>query len=271
MDNLNFYKYQALGNDYIVLDLIKDKEKYNFPEISKKFCERKFNIGADGILLILKSDLADYKMIIFNSDGSRAKMCGNGLRCICLYIYKHIKKKKGYKIETDSGIKTVKFLEVNNKTGLFKISMGKAKENNNILTNPNTEKIILYNNKYYKFYLISIGNPHCIIFVENIDFFDLNSLVKILLKKKLFSDSLNISIVSILKKDKLKYRVYERGVGETLSCGTASAAISFLSNKLGKTDNNITVEQKGGILTVEIINDEIFLTGTTEEIYKGEI
>jgi diaminopimelate epimerase len=271
-----FWKMHGLGNDYIVIDSRNQKiSGKHVEELAKKLCERRFSVGADGLLLVCKSTIADVKMRIFNADGSEAEMCGNGIRCFSKYCYENgAAKKDEFSVETMSGVKHVWLTVKDNVVTAVKVNMGA----------PNWERASLpmvgegtclnetleVDGEPYKVTCLSIGNPHCVIFVDNVDEFPVDYVGPIIENHKAFPKRTNVGFVQVLNKNELKVRVWERGCGETLACGTGTCAAVAAANKLGKVGNKVTVHVLGGDLQVEV-SKSLLLIGAAEKVYKGTL
>ncbi len=273
---MHFWKMHGLGNDYIVIDnqdeKITDKEAV---QMAKTLCNRRFSIGADGLLLVSGSRVADAKMRIFNSDGSEAEMCGNGIRCFAKYCYENdIAKKPEVAVETLSGIKHVWLTLKDNEVSAVKVDMGAPNWQRSSL--PMTGKGTCINEdlevdgETFKVTCLSIGNPHCVIFVDCIDCFPVQEIGEKIENHKAFPKRTNVGFVEVLNKKELNVRVWERGCGETLACGTGSCAAVAASNKLGLVGNKVIVHVLGGDLQVEIA-DAIFLIGGAEKVFEGTL
>jgi diaminopimelate epimerase len=266
----------GLGNDYIVIDnrdvKISDKQA---PELAKRLCERRFSVGADGLLLVSKSTTADVKMRIFNADGSEAEMCGNGIRCFSKYCYENgIDKKDEFSVETLSGVKHVWLTVKGKEVVAVKVDMGE----------PNWERSSLpmkgkgtcidadldVEGEKFKITCLSIGNPHCVIFVDCIDCFPVEEIGSKIENHKAFPKRTNVGFVEVLNENELNLRVWERGCGETLACGTGTCAAVAAANKLGKVGNKVTVHVLGGNLKVEI-GKTVFLIGAAEKVFEGTL
>lgn len=275
---LKFVKMQGCGNDYIFFDFIKNYfVDVDFCELSKKLCDRNFSIGGDGIVLIMPSLFADAKMRMFNSDGSEGNMCGNAIRCICKYIYEsNINKKEVLQIETKSGIKKCFLNLKNDKVESVKVDMGKPNFlASQIPVNCNQKdfinKELIVRNKKFIASCVSIGNPHCVIFHNNIDKLNLEIFGKEIENNVLFPNRVNVEFVE--EKDNSFYvRVWERGSGETFACGTGACAVyavCLVLNKI-KPNTDTSIILKGGQLIVNC-NKRIYLTGDCHIAYRGEI
>ena len=252
---MRFWKMHGLGNDYVVID-DRDQKITDAAGLAKKLCERRFSVGADGLLLVYNSRVADVKMRIFNSDGSEAEMCGNGIRCFAKYCYENgIAKKSEFTVETISGIKHVWLTLNGNEVATVNVDMGV----------PNWERESLP-----MLGAGSMGNPHCVIFVENVDEFPVDYVGPIVENDRAFPKRTNVGFVQVLNKCELKVRVWERGCGETLSCGTGTCAAVAAANKLGKVGIKVSVHVLGGDLQVEV-GKTLFLSGAAEKVYEGTL
>jgi len=273
---MQFWKMQALGNDYVVIDnrdekiAAKDTEK-----LAKKLCERKFSVGADGLLLVSNSKKADARMRIFNADGSEAEMCGNGIRCFAKYCYENgIVKKPEFTVETAAGIKTVWLTIEKDTVKAVKVDMGapvwerKALPMQGEGTCINEDLIV--EDEPTRVTCLSMGNPHCVIFVDNVDDYAVEYTGPIIEEHETFPKRVNVGFAQILNKNEIKLRVWERGCGETLACGTGTCAAVAAANKLKKVANKVTVHLKGGDLQIEI-DTTIHMTGPAQKVYQATL
>jgi diaminopimelate epimerase len=264
----------GLGNDYVVID-DRDQKITDAAGLAKKLCERRFSVGADGLLLVYNSRVADVKMRIFNSDGSEAEMCGNGIRCFAKYCYENgIAKKSEFTVETISGIKHVWLTLNGNEVATVNVDMGVPNWERESLPMLGAGKCINCNldvdGEPYKITCLSMGNPHCVIFVENVDEFPVDYVGPIVENDRAFPKRTNVGFVQVLNKCELKVRVWERGCGETLSCGTGTCAAVAAANKLGKVGIKVSVHVLGGDLQVEVAKT-LFLSGAAEKVYEGTL
>ena len=273
---MRFWKMHSLGNDYIVIDnrdqKISDKRA---AELAKRLCERRFSVGADGLLLVCNSTAADVKMRIFNADGSEAEMCGNGIRCFAKYCYENgVAKKNEFSVETLSGIKRVWLTVKDDEVNAVKVDMGAPNWEKSSLPmigqgtciNENLE----VDNETYKVTCLSMGNPHCVIFVDKVDDFPVEQAGPKIENHKAFPRRTNVGFVQVLSRNELKVRVWERGCGETLACGTGTCAAVAAANRLGKVGNKVTVHVLGGDLQVEVAKS-LFLSGAAEKVFEGTL
>ena len=267
---MKFFKYQDCGNDYVYIDCLDQNIEIENPnELAKKISDRHFGVGSDGLILILPSSIADAKMRIFNSDGSEAEMCGNGIRCVAKYIFDN---KKSFdesiaRIETLAGIKILELISHNDKISRIKVNMGYPEFLNSFYLDENKFKDISHNSAIH----ISMGNPHLVLLCENIDFFDIKNISSKIQNLSCFKDGINIDFAQIESQDSIKVRVFERGSGETLSCGTGAcaAAVAAMSSGFMNT-NELIVKLKGGELLVEYTDDLVYMTGDANLVFEGE-
>jgi diaminopimelate epimerase len=274
---MNFWKMHGLGNDYVVIDnrdgAISEKET---SPLAKRLCERRFSIGADGLLLVYRSAKADVRMRIFNSDGSEAEMCGNGIRCFAKYCYENaITPKAEFDVETNAGIKHIVLTAEDGVVKFVKVDMGAPDWNRTALPMQGegtciNEDLQVDEDETYQVTCLSMGNPHCIIFVENVDEFPVEYIGPIIENNPAFPKRTNVGFVQVLGKNELKVRVWERGCGETLACGTGTCAAAAAANRLGKVKDKVTVHVLGGDLQVEV-GKTIFLTGAAEKVFEGRL
>jgi len=250
---MKFTKMQGCGNDYVYINgFVYEIDEPE--ELSKKISDRHFGVGSDGLILINPSNEADFKMNIYNADGSEAKMCGNGIRCVGKYVYdKEMTNKKIVTVETLSGIKTL-FLSVNDKEQVL-------------------DEAIKVAGKKFKMTCVSMGNPHCVVFVDDVEDFDIEKYGPEFENNELFPDRINTEFVQVVDKNHIKMRVWERGSGETMACGTGASASVVASYLNEFTENEVYVELLGGTLYIEYdtSEDSVYMTGPAEISFEGEI
>lgn len=273
---MQFWKMHGLGNDYVIIDnrdeKINDKKA---AELAKKLCERRFSVGADGLLLVCNSKVADAKMRIFNADGSEAEMCGNGIRCFSKYCYENsIVKKPEFMVETLAGNKHIWLTLKGNEVSSVKVDMGAPIWERKAI--PMTgEGTCVYcdlvvDEEAYKVTALSMGNPHCVIFVENVDETPVEYVGPLVENHEGFPKRTNVGFVEVVSRSELKVRVWERGCGETLACGTGTCAAVAAANRLSKVGNKVTVHVLGGDLQVEV-GKSLFLIGAAEKVFQGTL
>ena len=275
---IKFTKMQGLGNDYVYIDAINQNVE-NESTLAKFVSNRHFGIGSDGLILICKSEIADFKMRMFNADGSEAEMCGNGIRCVGKFVYdKGLTDKTNLTIETLAGIKTLKLNTKENKVQTVRVDMGEPilePEKIPALStlDPVKNLILKTNEKEFKFTCVSMGNPHAITIVDDVKNFDVEKYGKELEVNEVFPNRTNVEFIEIVDSKNIKMRVWERGAGETLACGTGACA-SVVSTVLNNvTSRDVKVELLGGIL--EIYWDEednhVYMTGPAVTVFEGDL
>ena len=274
-----FTKMHGLGNDYVYMDAINQKIE-NRSELAKKLSNRNFGVGSDGLILICESKVADFKMQMFNSDGSEAEMCGNGIRCVGKFVYdKKMTNKDVVTIETLAGIKTLKLTIKNEKVEKVKVDMGEPilePEKIPVMSNENPVKnlILKIQDRDFTFTCVSMGNPHAITFInEDVKEFDIEKYGIPVETNEVFPKKTNVEFINIIDKNNIKMRVWERGAGETLACGTGACASTVASFLNGYTDRNVTVELLGGNLEIEWNKDDnhVYMTGPATTVFEGEL
>lgn len=275
---IKFTKMHGLGNDYVYIDAINQKIE-NESSLAKFVSNRHFGIGSDGLILICKSDSADFKMRMFNSDGSEAEMCGNGIRCVGKFVYdKGLTDKTIVKIETLAGIKTLVLNTKDGKVETARVDMGEPileAEKIPVISKEQPVKNLELEaeNKKFKFTCVSMGNPHAITIVENTKEFDVEKYGKILEVDKAFPKKANIEFAQIIGKENIKMRVWERGAGETLACGTGACATAVACNLNGLTGRKVNIELLGGTLNIEWNekDNHVYMTGPAITVFDGEL
>ena len=275
---IKFTKMHGLGNDYVYIDAINQKIE-NESSLAKFVSNRHFGIGSDGLILICKSDIADFQMRMFNSDGSEAEMCGNGIRCVGKFVYdKGLTDKTTVKIETLAGIKTLVLNTKDRKVETARVDMGEPileAEKIPVISKEQPVKNLELEveNKKFKFTCVSMGNPHAITIVENTKEFDVEKYGKILEVDKAFPKKANIEFAQIIDKENIKMRVWERGAGETLACGTGACATAVACNLNGLTDRKVNIELLGGTLNIEWNekDNHVYMTGPAVTVFGGEL
>ncbi len=268
----------GIGNDYIYFDCT-EKVIDNPEELSVRLSDRHKGVGGDGIVLIMKSDIADFRMRMFNADGSEGKMCGNATRCIGKFVYdKGLTNKKEITLETLSGIKYLTLKTENGKVQEVTVDMGKVSfESTEIPIDADGEFVkreIIVDGKTYEATGVNVGNPHCVVFVNDTDSFPLHTVGPKFENHPLFPERINTEFVKIIDETTLQMRVWERGSGETMACGTGACATAAAAVKNGicKAETEITVKLLGGDLKIVVKNDKtVFMTGPAEFVFEGEL
>ena len=279
MAKLKFTKMHGTGNDYVYVNLFEETLE-NPGVVSVKISDRHFGIGSDGLICIAPSQVADCRMIMFNADGSEGAMCGNGIRCVAKYVYDHgIVKKDKMSVETKSGIKQLELTIEDGKAVFVKVNMGQAVLKPSLIpVKAEGEDFIARKievaGKEYVVTCVSMGNPHCVIFMEGIDEMDLEKIGPLFENHPLFPDRINTEFVEVIDRHRLKMRVWERGSGETISCGTGTCATTVAAVLNGYCDRGkeIEVEIRGGVLyDTYLENGEVLMKGPATEVFQGEM
>ena len=275
---LKFTKMHGLGNDYVYMDAIHQKIE-NESSLAKFVSNRNFGIGSDGLILICKSEIADFKMRMFNQDGSEAEMCGNGIRCVGKFVYdKGLTKNTKVTIETLAGIKELILNVEEGEVKTVRVDMGEPildPDRIPVLSNENPVKNldIKAEDKEFKFTCVSMGNPHAITKITDVDNFDVKRYGKIIEVNKAFPRKTNVEFIEVVDESTIKMRVWERGAGETLACGTGACAVTVACNLNGITNNKVTVNLLGGDLQIEWNKDDnhVYMTGPAVTVFEGEL
>lgn len=281
---MEFTKMHGAGNDYIYFDCLNTGNANglaNPEQLSVRMSDRHFGIGGDGIVLICPSDVADIKMRMFNSDGSEGKMCGNAIRCVAKYVYdRGIVKRERIHVETLSGTKEIKVVAHNGKVERATVNMGPAAGlKPEEISIPNGQGASLndhpleVNGVIWHVTTISMGNPHCVVFVPDVSDLNLQEIGPGFEKHPAFPQGINTEFIKVLNPTTLEMRVWERGSGETLACGTGACAAvaAAILNGFCQTETDVTVRLLGGELTIRVTDETVFMTGDAVEVFSGEI
>ncbi|CEJ74821.1 diaminopimelate epimerase [[Clostridium] sordellii] len=274
---MNFWKLHGVGNDFIAIDGRFDNiDSNDYSDLAKRVCHRHFGIGADGLLVVKNSDVCDVEMVYYNSDGSRANMCGNGLRCFCKFVYdNNIVNENEFTVYTLDGVKKISLNIYNDKINTIRVNMGKANFNpKNIPVNTDKEVFIneklVIDNKEFLVSSVLMGVPHTIVFVDEINKKDIYSYGELIEKNKVFPQNTNVNFVKIDDRDNIKVYTWERGCGYTLGCGTGMTASVIVANYLDKVDNIVNVSSEGGTVKIEIL-DDVYMIGNAVKICEGTL
>ncbi len=273
---LNFTKMQGCGNDYVYISTF-DQKIEDMSAVAKKLSDRHFGIGGDGVIFVCPSDVADGRMRMFNEDGSEGKMCGNGVRCVAKFLYDHqLACKKSLSVETLSGIKTIELTMDGKEVVGATVNMGQAK------TAPADIPVLLPGDEIidrliniggsdYRITCISMGNPHCVVFTDDVKNFPLSSVGPLFEHSELFPESVNTEFVRVIDEAHLEMRVWERGSGETLACGTGACASVAAAVKTGycKKDVPVTVSLLGGDLRIIYSDHYVMMEGPAKTVFEG--
>lgn len=274
---MKFTKMQGLGNDYIYVNGMKERIE-NPSELAVKVSDRHYGVGSDGLILINPSSVADFEMEMYNADGSRGEMCGNGIRCVAKYVYEYgLTDKTQISIETLGGVKNLELTIQDDKVIWIKVDMGKPILRPALIpvVHDGEQAIhvpILIDGVEYRMTCISMGNPHAVVFVGDVANLDIEKIGSKFEKNQCFPNRVNTEFVKVLDKNTVQMRVWERGSGETLACGTGACAVAAACILNGLTENKVTVKLLGGDLFIEWNKerDTVYMTGTAEIVFEGD-
>ncbi len=276
---MKFTKMHGIGNDYVYVNCFQEEVK-NPSEVSKYVSDRHFGVGSDGLILIKPSDVADFKMDMYNADGSQGEMCGNGIRCVAKYVYDYgLTEKEKISVETLAGIKHLEFTIENGKVALVRVNMGSpelvperipvAAEGERAINVPLEVK-----GKLYQMNCVSMGNPHCVIFMEeDVRNLNLEAIGPDFENHERFPKRINTEFVNVLDNQTLRMRVWERGSGETLACGTGACATAVAAMLNGHVQKEVTVHLLGGDLKIQWDGGDapVYMTGSATTVFDGII
>ena len=275
---MKFTKMHGCGNDYVYVNLFEEQLD-NPAEVSIKVSDRHFGIGSDGLITIGPSDKADFRMHIYNADGSEAEMCGNGIRCVAKYVYDHkLTDKTEITVETGAGVLTLILYPENGKVQQVRVDMGEpiltpadipvVSQNDKVINEP-----IEVGGKTWNMTCVSMGNPHAVVFVDDTASFPLETYGPLFENHERFPKRTNTEFVQVISRTEANMRVWERGSAETWACGTGTCASVMACILNGKTEDKVLVHLRGGDLTIEYdrASNHVFMTGPATEVFSGEI
>ena len=302
---MKFTKMQGLGNDYVYVNCLEEQLE-NPSEMAKFVSDRHFGIGSDGLILIRPSDAADFEMEMYNADGSRGEMCGNGIRCVAKYVYDYgLTDKTSISVETLGGIKYLELTVEDGMVSLVRVDMGRPKleaaevpilceavteecvvDEDSVLGGGYAEDIvkigdcrkvinepIVVDGMEYRITGVSMGNPHAVVFLENVKALDIEKIGPKFENHERFPKRINTEFVQVLDRETIEMRVWERGSGETLACGTGACAAAVASILNGLAERKVTVKLRGGDLLVEWEEEtgKVYMTGPAVTVFEGEL
>ncbi|MDD6615957.1 MAG: diaminopimelate epimerase [Lachnospiraceae bacterium] len=275
---MKFTKMHGIGNDYVYVNCFRETVEHP-GEVAAKISDRHFGIGSDGLILICPSEVADFRMDMYNSDGSQGAMCGNGIRCVAKYVYDYgLTDKTQISVETKSGIKYLELTVKDGKVALVKVDMGAPiLEPGRIpVTLPGDQIVdqpLQVSGKDYRITCVSVGNPHCIVPVQDVDGLKIEQIGPDFENHEVFPDRVNTEFIRVLDRRTVQMRVWERGAGETWACGTGACAVAVACILNGWTEREITVKLRGGDLQISWDQEKntVFMTGPAETVFDGEI
>lgn len=273
---MEFTKMQGLGNDYVYVNCFKEKIE-NPSEVAVKVSDRHFGIGSDGLILIKPSEVADFEMEMYNADGSRGEMCGNGIRCVAKYVYDYgLTDKTSISVETLGGIKYLDLTVEHGKVTLVKVDMGMPilkPELIPIVAKGETviDEPIMVGGKEYHMTGVSMGNPHDVVFMDDIKNLEIEKIGPLFENHERFPNRINTEFANVIDRHTAQMRVWERGSGETLACGTGACAVAVACILNGLTENTVTVKLLGGDLQIEWDREKntVYMTGPAEVSFDG--
>lgn len=274
---MRFTKMQGIGNDYVYVNCFEETVR-NPGMLALRMSRRHYGVGADGLVLIEPSDVADFGMRIFNSDGSEAEMCGNASRCVGKYVYERgLTRKTSLTLMTGSGLKTLNLNVRDGRVRTVRVDMGTPELNPRMIPVDLPGEIILghrleLGSLVYQLHCVSMGNPHCVLFVNNPDSVDVEHIGPLLENYPIFPNRTNVEFVQVEDRQHIRLRVWERGAGETLACGTGACAALVASVLTGRADRNATVELTGGELEVSwsAEDNHVYQEGPAEFVFDGD-
>ena len=276
-EEIRFTKMHGIGNDYIYIDCMESMPD-RLPELAREMSDRHMGVGGDGIVLICPSEIADFRMRMFNSDGSEARMCGNASRCIAKYVHDHnLSHNNPINLETLSGIKVLSLNMAGDNVKSVTVDMGEPSLNKDDIPVVNDdgercmiEKSVVTPYGEYNVTAVSMGNPHGVIFVDNLEDIPFENLGPYMENHSIWRDRANIEFAQVLSSGVIKMRVWERGPGETLACGTGACATVVASAITGRTGRMATLKLRGGDLDIEWMADgHVMMTGAATEVFQG--
>lgn len=275
---MKFTKMQGCGNDYVYIDAIANKIE-NRSEMAIRLSNRNYGIGSDGLILICASEVADFRMDMYNADGSNSQMCGNGIRCLGKFVYDHgLTAKKHLTVETPAGLKVLELHEENGKIASVTVDMGiPVTEARRIPVNSDKSPVLCHpiavNGRVYEVSCASMGNPHATVYVDDVSELPMETIGPEFEFHEFFPERVNTEFVHVIDRKYIKMRVWERGSGETMACGTGACACAFVSMLNGLVDDEVSVEMPGGVLNIRYNREDghIYMTGPAVTVFEGEI
>ncbi|MEK7678664.1 MAG: diaminopimelate epimerase [Deltaproteobacteria bacterium] len=266
-----FVKMHGLGNDFMVIDC-RRRFIHGLSRLIKRLSDRRFGVGFDQALILKASEIADFRLDIYNHDGSRVEMCGNGIRCLANYIWSHgLSKKSPLAIETLAGV-----IRPEKDGSLVRVDMGEPiLEGRRVPVGRDgiiKDLPLKIDDRTFNITCVSMGNPHCVIFVEDVGSFPVERYGPLLENNRFFPKRTNVEFIEVINSKRIKMRVWERGSGETLACGTGASAAAVASHLKGFTSRSVSVYLRGGVLSIDWGKDNhVYMTGPAEEVFEGYI
>ncbi|MGF0031404.1 diaminopimelate epimerase [Bariatricus sp. SGI.154] len=279
---MRFTKMHGLGNDYVYVNCFKEKIE-NPPEVAKYVSDRHLGIGSDGLIMINPSKVADFEMEMYNADGSRGEMCGNGIRCVAKYVYDYgLTDKTSISVETLGGIKYLDLMVACGKVALVKVDMGTPELRAEAIpiemeegweADQVVDEVIVVDGTEYHMTGVSMGNPHAVVYIEDVKGLDIEKIGPKFENHERFPKRINTEFARVIDRKTVEMRVWERGSGETLACGTGACAVAVASILNGLTDHEVTIRLLGGDLKIEWDREvnKVYMTGPATTVFDGEI
>lgn len=275
---MKFTKMHGCGNDYVYVNGFEERVD-NPGDVARFVSDRRFGIGSDGLILIKSSEAADFKMEMYNADGSEGAMCGNGIRCVAKYVYDYgLTEKERISVETKSGIKYLDLTVEDGKVRMVKVDMGCPEFTPGRIPVVSDKEVVVdeeieIGGQIYRMTCVSMGNPHAVVFVENPDAIDIEKIGPMFENNRIFPDRINTEFVQVTDRKNVNMRVWERGSGETLACGTGACAVAVACVVGELTEEEITVHLRGGDLLIHYDRQEnrVYMTGSATVVFDGEI
>lgn len=274
-DEIRFTKMHGIGNDYIYINCMESMPE-RLPDLAREMSDRHMGVGGDGIVLICPSDVADFRMRMFNNDGSEARMCGNASRCIAKYVHDHgLTQNNPISLETLSGIKALSLNIEGDEVASVTVDMGESSLDKAVIPVVAEEDRVIEKSVKtpygdVKVTAVSMGNPHGVIFVDSIEEVPFDQLGPYMERHEMWPDRANIEFAQVLGPENIRMRVWERGTGETLACGTGACATAVAGVLTGRTGKKVTLHLRGGDLKIELAdNGHVLMTGPAEEVFQG--
>ena len=273
---MKFWKMHGLGNDYVVMDNRDGRlPEERIPDFARRVCTRRFSVGSDGLLLVYDSNVADVRMRMFNPDGTEAEMCGNGIRCLAKFCYeKGIARKEELEVETLAGIKRLWLIICEGEVEAVRVDMGEPSLNRSSIPmlgeGDCINEELKLDGETFTVTCLSVGNPHCVLFVDDVEAFPVLRIGPKIEVHEFFPNRINVEFVQVLNRREMKVRVWERGAGETLACGTGACASVVAGYITDRADREVTVHLLGGDLKIRY-DRSIFMEGPVVKVYEGEL
>jgi diaminopimelate epimerase len=277
MTTMRFTKMQGCGNDYVYVDCFNQPFPKNPAALSRAMSDRHFGIGSDGLILICPSEVADARMRMYNQDGSEAEMCGNGIRCVAKYLYDHgLVRKPTMRIETGRGVLSLDLELKDASVRRVRVDMGEpiteaARIPTTLPGAPPANATLTVDGQSYAVTCVSMGNPHCVQFVDDVDRAPVATLGPRIETDGHFPQRTNVEFVQVISRGELRMRVWERGSGETWACGTGACAVAIASAITNRTDRRVLAHLRGGDLELDWAADgHVYMTGPAVEVFSGD-